>query len=323
MVPVPNTAAESTVMQIAAFMKSREDTCRTSTLATYRQCLGAFALWLEERPLNAATLSDYLRTLKARKLSQDSQRNAYRMLKTFCRWLVELELLDRDPFIGRSRVLPPPLKRKRRQIYREAEIVQLLHATGAIQWKRDRRTFREQWQPDGPLEREELQGQALVLLAVDSALRAGEICALSCGQIRAPSLLVESKGGHLDVAFVSSATRAVLWEVAHGRPDEAPLFRNWKGGRCSVAALRGILRRLARRAGVDLPPRPLHAFRHYAAREWLKAKLEDLAIQQLMRHAQLSTTAIYTQLDEDELAELHANANVIPRLLDRAGIKVA
>ncbi len=172
------------------------------------------------------------------------------------------------------------------------------------------------------MEREELQDQALVLLAVDSALRAGRSAccrAARCGS----SLLVESKGGHWDPAFISPATRAILWELAHGRPDEDPLFRDWNGQRCSVAALRGILVRLARRAGVKLPPRPLHAFRHYAAREWLKANLEDLAIQQLMRHAQLSTTAIYTQLDEDELAALHANAGVIPRLLDRAGIKVA
>jgi site-specific recombinase XerD len=74
---------------------------------------------------------------------------------------------------------------------------------------------------------------------------------------------------------------------------------------------------------VDLPPRPLHAFRHYAAREWLKAGLEDLAIQQLMRHSQLSTTAIYTQLDDDELAELHAQASPVNRLLASAGLYVA
>ena len=82
-----------------------------------------------------------------------------------------------------------------------------------------------------------MQGRALVLLAVDSALPAGEICALTCGQIRAPRLLVESKGGHVDAAFVSASTRAVLWELAHRRPDDDPLFRNWDGERCTVAAL--------------------------------------------------------------------------------------
>jgi hypothetical protein len=67
-----------------------------------------------------------------------------------------------------------------------------------------------QWLPDGPLAREALQGHALVALAVDSALRAAEICALTCGQIRAPKLLVMKKGGHVDAAFVSIAARGVL-----------------------------------------------------------------------------------------------------------------
>ena len=38
----------------------------------------------------------------------------------------------------------------------------------------------------------------------------------------------------------------------------------------------------------------LHAFRHYAARKWVKARILDLAIRQLMRHADLTTTQIYT-----------------------------
>ncbi len=45
----------------------------------------------------------------------------------------------------------------------------------------------------------------------------------------------------------------MLWELAHGRADVEPLFRNWNGNACSVAALREILYRLARRAAVVLP----------------------------------------------------------------------
>jgi integrase len=215
----------------------------------------AFDKWLGDQALDAIAIEAYLDTLKGRKLSHDSQRNAYRMLKTCCRWLIEYDFLERDPFVGRGRVKPPPIKRKRRKVYSEQDIVALLESTGPVQWKAKRKTMRIQWQAGGPLEREALQGQALVLLAIDSALRAAEICALNCGQIRAPELIVESKGGHEDTAFVSKAARIVLWELAHGRADDEPLFRNWNGQRCTTAALRGILRRLARRAGVALPPR--------------------------------------------------------------------
>lgn len=308
---------------VALFLESRLVTCRETTLGTYRQCLTAFSGWLGDRSIEPGAIDAYLRTLKARKLSVDTQRNVYRMLKTFCRWLVEYDLLDRDPFVGRGRVTAPPAKRQRRTVYSEADVVRLLHATGPVRWKRERKTVRRQWRPGGPLEREELHGRALVLLAVDSALRAGEITALTCGQVRAPRLLVESKGGHRDVAFIGPATRAVLWELAHGRADDDPLFRNWDGERCSVAALRNILRRLAGRAGVSLPPRRLHAFRHYAARQWVKAKLPDLVIKQLMRHSRLSTTEIYTQLDEDELARLHEESSSIERLMVQAGLQAA
>jgi integrase/recombinase XerC len=171
--------------------------------------------------------------------------------------------------------------------------------------------------------REAQQGRALVCLLVDSALRAAEAAGLSCGQVRAARLLIRSKGGHWDAAFVSVETRAELLALAGERPDTAPLFRDWNNRRCTVRGLRGIVQRLARRAAVALPPRPLHAFRHYAARQWLKASVPDLTIRQLMRHESLSTTQIYTELDTDELAALHAEASTIPALLARAGLKAA
>jgi site-specific recombinase XerD len=101
--------SQQSVVWVRDFLESREGTCRETTLATYRQCLGAFVTWLGEQPISAATIDAYLRTLRARKLAEDSQRNVYRMLKTFCRWLYEYDRLDRDPFVGRGKVTAPPL----------------------------------------------------------------------------------------------------------------------------------------------------------------------------------------------------------------------
>ncbi|HSH82258.1 MAG TPA: tyrosine-type recombinase/integrase, partial [Herpetosiphonaceae bacterium] len=79
-------------------------------------------------------------------------------------------------------------------------------------------------------------------------------------------------------------------------------------------------KRLAERAGVTLPGRPLHAFRHYAAQNWVKERLSDLAIKQLMRHSSLVTTQIYTRLDTDDLARLHEASSPVDRLLAQAGV---
>lgn len=302
---------------IVEFLTSRELTCRTTTLATYSQCLKAFNLWLECRPISPLTVQAYLVERKKGRAEATIQ-NDFRMLKTFCRYLVEVGKLERDPFVGAGRVPNLPHKRQRRQTYAEADIVRLLTVCGPIHWKRERKTDRRQWRSGGPLEREMLQGRALVLVLVDSAMRAGEVARLTCGQARASELVIESKGGHEDVVYLTDETRAALRALAGMRAADAPLFRDWNGEACSVRALRSLLRRMAKRAMIELPPRPLHAFRHYAAQVWAKSGMPDLVIQQLMRHANLSTTQIYTRLSDPELAEQHARASPIKRLIERA-----
>ena len=243
-----------------------------------------------------------------------------RYVRLFFSWLADYDWLPTSPF-EQGRIKIPPKKRSTREGYTEADVIKLLNATGPTQWKRGPRvSMRIQWQKDGPMHREALQGRALVLLLVDSALRAFEVAALTCGQIRAPRLKVRSKGDHSDVAFISATTREVLLELVGERPDEESLFRDFHNRAVTTCGLRGILDRLAERAGVTLPPRPLHAFRHYAAQQWLKAKVPDLVIQQFMRHESITTTQIYTKLTPEDLAVLHAEASPISVLVQKAGL---
>lgn len=305
-------------LHMTLFLESRAITCAPSTLATYRQCLSAFATYLDSRPISAMTIGAYLAQLRGKR-AIETARNHRRMIKTCCRWLVEVEHLERDPFVGPGKVPTLPRPRTRRAVYTETEVVRMLQASGPLVWKRaPRKTTRQQWRADGPMAREAAQQRALVLLLLDSAMRAGEVARLVCGQLRADELTIVSKGGHEDVVYITSDTRMALELLAEGRPNDAPLFRGWDGLAATPRSLRTLLRRLARRAEVDLPSRPLHAFRHYAARQWQKAGLPDLTIQQLMRHADIRTTQIYTGLDTYALAAAHAKASPIARLLKAA-----
>lgn len=303
------------------FLQSRALSCLPGTIRAYAQEIHAFAEWLGDRPLNETTIQIHLVELQKRGLAEETIRNRRRVIKTFCRWLIDRDLIAVDPFRSRSTVPPIPRKRVRRRTYSDAEVVQLLTAARpqAVN-KRNPELHRERWDPGGALAREQAQGRALILLLVDSAMRAGEVCALSCGDVRRWPLVIRSKGGHRDLAFVTEATRAALLDLAGDRVGEAPLFRHWKGGRCTPASLRNILARLAERADVALPPRPLHAFRHYAAQAWVKAGLADLTIQHLMRHEQITTTQIYTRAiaDDPVLAEMHRKASPVGRLLAQA-----
>lgn len=317
MIPNAQPDDRSPSVLIASFLESRDETCNPASCATYRAYLRPFDVWLKDRPISSLTISAYLADQRARKLAPATIGGSYRMIKTLCRWLVEQDLLERDPFVGAGRVKPIAQKRKRRRVYTEDQVVKLL--TVAQDWIGEREEVNKWWPSKNPyMLRDAAQSYCLILLLCDSALRAAEVCALDCGQIRAEEMIVMSKGGHEDSAFISPLTRQALLDLAGDRPDTDPLFKDKFQKRCTTRALRKCLAHLATRAGVPLVPRPLHAFRHLCARNWLKEGLGDLAIQQLMRHSSLNTTRIYTQLDPAELAQIHGKASQIARLIKRS-----
>jgi integrase len=293
---------------LTAYLDHRAQTCGPRTLALYRHILSRVERQLGGRPPDAASVAAYLRQYRA--AAPDTQRNIYRALKAYCRWLVDAGHLAADPFAGPLGVARPRLPRRRRATSTEADILALLTAAAP------RAGQRRRWAADGPRAREQPQSRALVLLLIDSAMRAEEVCRLTCGQARAERLVILGKGGHQDRAYIAEPTRRAIRDLAGDRPDDAPLFRDWAGGACSVAALRGILERLARRAGVTLPPRPLHSFRHYAAQQWARSGVPDLIIQRMMRHANIATTSIYTSgAREEDVAEVHQRVSPIAGLL--------
>ena len=303
---------------IDQFLTSRELTCTSATIALYRHILVDYRSHADS--INEELINTYLRHLKRRGLAQDTVRNAYRIIKTACRWWFDHGSIDHNPFEGPRRVRAPTLRRRRRTTYTDLDIQRLLSAPPPKAANKRRNDLqRQRWTPGGALDREELQARCLVLLLADSGMRAGEIARLNCGDIRSNYLIIMGKGEQQDVAYISTFVRSELLQLVADRANSDPLFRDHHGQRATPRALRTLLRRLAARAGVQLPQRPLHAFRHYAARAWVKAGVNDLTIQQLMRHANLSTTQIYTNgIDPDELAKIHERASPVGAIMKRA-----
>jgi integrase/recombinase XerD len=158
-----------------------------------------------------------------------------------------------------------------------------------------------------------LRDRALLELAYASGLRVSELCALPRSRVDLTErvVTVTGKGNKQRVVpFGASAARALRVWLERGRPRLAPharhdtLFVNARGRALSRMGFWKILRGIARAAGLATRVHP-HALRHSFATHLLEGGADLRVVQELLGHASVSTTAIYTHLDRGYLREVH------------------
>jgi len=171
---------------------------------------------------------------------------------------------------------------------------------------------------------------AIVELLYGCGLRVGELVALdaqpsprSVGWIdRADrSAHVLGKGGKRRSVPVGGAAAAALerWlplRAALARGGEAALFVSRRGSRLSASQVRARLAQLARAAGLPTRVHP-HMLRHSFASHLLQSSGDLRAVQELLGHANIATTQIYTKLDHQHLARVYDAAH--PRARRKQG----
>ena len=178
--------------------------------------------------------------------------------------------------------------------------------------------------PRAPNDNEALRARdhAVVELLYGCGLRIGELVALdahaspqSSGWIdRADrSAHVLGKGGKRRSVPVGSAAVAALerWlqmRAAMARGDEPALFVSQRGARLSPSQVRTRLAQLARAAGLPTHVHP-HMLRHSFASHLLQSSGDLRAVQELLGHANITTTQIYTKLDHQHLARVYDAAH--------------
>lgn len=160
----------------------------------------------------------------------------------------------------------------------------------------------------------ELRDRALLLLLWGSGLRIGEALALTRGALGSDpaalrSLAVRGKGGRDRrvpvLPEVAEALAAYCAACPWTLPADAPLFRGARGGPLQPAIVQRRVREL--RAALGLPETATpHALRHSFASHLLADGADLRAIQELLGHRSLSTTQIYTRVEAERLAALHA-----------------
>lgn len=156
---------------------------------------------------------------------------------------------------------------------------------------------------------------ALMEMLYSSGLRLAEVCSLDVSDLdlREGSLRVTGKGAKTRVLPVGSkaieAVRRWLKERAGmAGVDETALFVGRRGARISSSAVGKLIKDRARQQGIPQNVHP-HLFRHSFATHMLEASGDLRAVQELLGHADISTTQVYTHLDFKRLAEVYDAAH--------------
>ncbi|WP_339948642.1 tyrosine recombinase XerC [uncultured Albimonas sp.] len=277
-----------------------------ATIEAYRHDVAGFLAFLRAHhggPLAAAELSatgqSELRAWMARErgrgLSARSLRRALSAVRGFYRWLGDAEGIEAPAVLAArgprapARLPRPVSEDAARALIEDAETADA---------------------PDWIAARD----AAVLTLLYGCGLRISEALSLRRADAPLPEVLrIRGKGGKERLVPVLPAARAAVdayleilpWDATAG---DGALFLGARGGPLSPRLIQ--LRMAEARARLGLPATATpHALRHSFATHLLKAGGDLRAIQELLGHASLSTTQVYTGLDEARLMEVYAKAH--------------
>ena len=276
-----------------------------NTLEAYRTDLLQYGRFLEARELSAldagaGDVADFLAGLgrgseeRAPAAPSTIHRKAA-CLRSFYRHLRRDGLLDTDPTATLS---SPRRARKLPQVLSRGEVDRLLS------------------QPKGS-EPAALRDRALLELMYACGLRASEATGLERGDVDLEEHVLRARGKGSKERLVpvgQSALRAVRIYLERGRPalvkdlPETHLFVNFRGRRLTRQGLYKIVRRHALTAGLADRMSP-HTLRHTFATHLLAGGCDLRAVQEMLGHADVTTTQLYTHLSSERLKDVYFMAH--------------
>jgi len=279
-----------------------------NTLASYRRDLRRYLDHLTARDVAApdqvteADVSSFLVLLREGDadhppLAANSAARAVVAVRGLHRFLLREGTVTTDPARG---VRPPPPPKRLPKAISVEDVTALLAAAGAEETPRA------------------LRDRALLELLYGCGARISEAVGLDVDELDLGSGTVRllGKGGKQRVVPVGSYAReAVSAYLVRGRPALAAagsgspaLFLNARGGRLSRQSAWTVLRATAERAGVRREISP-HTLRHSFATHLLDGGADVRVVQELLGHASVTTTQVYTLVTVDRLREVYATAH--------------
>ena len=261
-----------------------------------RQTLDALAKWIigqrtALRDIGTDELAAFLSQRKKEGLSAASLRITTVHLKVFFRWLVGKEKLEMDP--AEPLLAPRP----------DQSLPETLHATELTK-------LLESIDPSASLGRRDL---AILELFYSAGLRLSELCKarLEMMDFEGGFLRVTGKGDKTRIVRVGHKAREAIDDYLHNerpklvtRKTSSHIFISVRGTALSPERVREIVKQRAKLAGIDQNVYP-HLLRHSFATHLLEGGADLRVIQELLGHADISTTQVYTHVDRQRLKAVH------------------
>lgn len=250
---------------------------------------------LEPGAINHLLLRRYLAHLKARGLARSTVARRLTAWRSLYRYLCREGVVPSNPLL---RVITPRRASKLPRFFFLAEASRLVEL------------------PVGKGPRD-LRDRALLETLYAAGIRVGELVGLNLPDLdlAGGSLLVRGKGSKERIVPLGSyAVAALKLYLQDGRPDLAKnkdnyaVFLNYRGGRLTARGVRKILAGYMRQAGLDPPGGP-HTLRHSFATHLLDNGADLRSVQELLGHARLSTTQIYTHITRERLKRVYDKAH--------------
>ena len=264
------------------------------TRKNYRRDLDVLCAWLEQAGVAdwTAVDSEHIRAFSAscfrKGLSARSIQRRLSAARTFYRYLLREKAASRNPVTS----VAAPKSKKRLPGNLDADrMARLLEIPG-----------------DGPIVDRD---RAILELLYSSGLRLAELVDLNLGDVDThdATVRVTGKGNKDRIVPVGRQALKALRQWMASRPDlagaeESALFVSNRGTRISHRSVQARVKHWARKQGIDANVYP-HLFRHSFATHVLESSHDLRGVQELLGHANISTTQVYTHLDFQHLAQIY------------------
>lgn len=285
--------------QLLAFLEhiERKTTYSNNTTAAYKNDLGQFLTFLQNgrfdhisswNQVTEEVVGNYVTYMKTQQTYASSTvARKVAAVKSFFNYLGARELIDTNPA---KAVDSPKVKKRLPQTLSPEEVEQLLAAPGKKETPKN------------------LRDAALLTILYATGMRVTEVVSLSVSDIdlknqRLACISEDDETRH--IPFDKETHTVLATYLQNGRPSllknrtETALFLNHRGQQLTRQGLWLIIKAYAEQVGLNQAVTP-HTLRHSFAAHKLNSGSDVQEVQKLLGHANISTTQIYTQLDESD-----------------------